>query len=213
MRDDASARVSGGLAMHQQRHSTFEDVQGLLTGTLFVSLGLMMFREAGLMTGGTVGIAFVLHYLTQLPFGVLFFVVNLPFYALAWRRIGPRFTLKTVAAVTLLSLLSEQLPNWIRIGSVAPWFAALGGGLLIGAGFIILFRHQASLGGLNVLVLWLQDRFGWRAGVTQMCIDAAILLAAAPWLDLSQAVWSVAGAIAMNFALAINHRPDRYTAF
>ncbi len=142
--EDASKRM--GEDLPRQRHSTFEDVQGLLTGTLFVSLGLMMFREAGLMTGGTVGIAFVLHYLTQFSFGVLFFLVNLPFYALAWRRIGPRFTLKTVAAVTLLSLLSEQLPHWIRIGNVEPWFAALGGGLLIGAGFIILFRHQASLG-------------------------------------------------------------------
>ncbi|MCM2253926.1 MAG: YitT family protein, partial [Ramlibacter sp.] len=181
--------------------------------TLFVSLGLMMFREAGLMTGGTVGIAFVLHYMTQLPFGVLFFAVNLPFYALAWRRIGARFTFKTLAAVTLLSLLSEQLPHWLRIGSVESAFAALGGGLLIGAGLIILFRHQASLGGLNVLVLWLQDRLGWRAGVTQFCIDAAILLAAAPWLDLPRAAWSVVGALALNFALAINHRPDRYTAF
>lgn len=205
--------MNDDLTVPRQRHSAFEDVQGLLTGTLFVSLGLMMFREAGLMTGGTVGIAFVLHYMTQLPFGVLFFAVNLPFYALAWRRIGARFTFKTLAAVTLLSLLSEQLPHWIRIGNVESPFAALGGGLLIGAGLIILFRHQASLGGLNVLVLWLQDRLGWRAGVTQLCIDAAILLAAAPWLDLPRAAWSVVGAVAMNFALAINHRPDRYTAF
>lgn len=188
-------------------------MQGLVTGTLFVALGLTLFRAAGLLTGGTVGIAFVLHYATALSFGVLFFATNLPFYALAWSRMGRRFTLKTLAAVSLLSILSEQLPHWVRIGSVQPWFAALGGGLLLGAGFVILFRHHASLGGLNVLVLWLQERFGWRAGVTQMGIDALILLAAAPWLDGPRAAWSVVGALAMNFALAINHRPGRYTAF
>lgn len=195
------------------RHSLFDDAQALVTGTLFVALGLALFRHAGLMTGGTVGLAFLGHYATGLPFGPLFFAVNLPFYALAWQRMGRRFTLKTVVAVTLLAALSESLPAWFRLQQVAPWFAAVGGGLLVGAGFIILFRHRASLGGLNVLVLWLQDRFGWRAGLVQMVIDSAILLASSPWIDGPRLALSVLAAAAMSFALAVNHRPGRYLAF
>ena len=195
------------------RHSLFEDLQGLATGTLFVALGLMLLRHAGLLTGGTAGIALVLHYATGWPFGALFFTLNLPFYWLAWRRLGLRFTVKTFAAVALLSTLVESLPGWLQLGTVAPLFAALGGGLLIGAGFIILFRHRASLGGLNVLVLWLQERFGWRAGKVQMAIDCSILLCAWPWLSLQQLALSIAAAVAMNFALAVNHKPGRYTAF
>ena len=195
------------------RHSWFDDAQGLAIGTLFVALGLVLLRHAGLLTGGTAGIALVLHYATGWRFGVLFFALNLPFYWLAWRRLGPRFTLKTFAAVALLAALSEALPQWLQLGAVAPLFAALGGGLLIGTGFIILFRHQASLGGLNVLVLWLQQRFGWRAGWVQMGIDCTILLGALPWLTLQQGALSVLAAVAMNFALAINHKPGRYTAF
>ena len=126
---------------------------------------------------------------------------------------GRRFTLKTLAAVALLALLSELLPGWLQLGQVAPLFAALGGGLLAGAGFIILFRHKASLGGLNVLVLWLQDRFGWRAGLVQLGIDVTILLCALPWLTPKQLGLSILGAVAMNFALAVNHKPGRYTAF
>lgn len=195
------------------RHSLFDDAQALLTGTLFVGLGLALFRHAGLMTGGTVGLAFLGHYATGLAFGPLFFAVNLPFYALAWKRMGRRFTLKTGVAVTLLAALSEALPAWFRLQQVAPWFAAVGGGLLVGAGFIILFRHRASLGGLNVLVLWLQERFGWRAGLVQMVIDSAILLASWPWIDCPRLALSVLAAAAMNFALAVNHRPGRYLAF
>ena len=71
---------------------------------------------------------------------------------------------------------------------------------------------RASLGGLNVLVLWLQDRFGWRAGKVQMAIDVAILLAASPWVGPLQLGLSVLGALALNFALAVNHRPERYVA-
>ncbi|MBT9501163.1 MAG: YitT family protein [Burkholderiaceae bacterium] len=195
------------------RHTLFDDAQALLTGTLFVAIGLLLLRQAGLVTGGTVGLAFLAHYATDLSFGALLFVVNLPFYWLAWRRMGKRFTLKTLAAVSLLSLLSELLPHWIDLRSVHPLFAAIAGGLLVGAGFIMLFRHRASLGGLNVLVLWLQERFGWRAGIVQMAIDAMILLAAWPWIDAQGLALSVLAAAAMNFSLAVNHRPGRYMAF
>jgi uncharacterized membrane-anchored protein YitT (DUF2179 family) len=195
------------------RHSLFDDLQALITGTLFVALGLTLFRQAGLMTGGTVGLAFLAHYATGWPFGSLLFAVNLPFYALAWRRMGKRFTVKTFVAVSLLAGLTEWLPRWLSLQSVQPVFAALGGGLLVGAGFVILFRHRASLGGLNVLVLWLQERYGWRAGLVQLLLDCSILLAASPWMDWPRMALSVLAALAMNFALAVNHRPGRYMAY
>lgn len=196
-----------------RRHNWFDDAQAVVTGTLFVALALLLFRQAGLMTGGTAGIALVAHYASGWRFGVLFFIANLPFYWLAWRRMGKRFTLKTFAAVALLSALSEMLPQWLAIERVNPLFAALAGGLLAGAGFLILFRHRASLGGLNVLVLWLQERFGWRAGYTQLALDLCILLASTPWVDTPRLALSVLAAAAMNVALAVNHRPDRYVAF
>ena len=196
-----------------QRHSLFDDLQGLCTGTLFVAIGLVLLRHAGLVTGGTAGIALLLHHATGWRFGAVFFCLNLPFYALAWQRMGARFTLKTMLAVALLAVLAEALPLWLPLGAVAPLFAALAGGLLVGAGFVILFRHKASLGGLNVLVLWLQERYGWRAGYLQMAIDISILLCALPWLSTGQLAMSVLGAVAMNFALAVNHKPGRYTAF
>lgn len=192
------------------RHSHFEDAQALLTGTLFVALGLSLFRHVGLVTGGTAGMAFIAHYALQVPFGLAFFVINLPFYALAWRRMGRRFTVKTFAAVALLSTLTEWLPTLLTVQQVHPAFAALGGGLLMGAGLLVLFRHHASLGGINVLVLWLQERLGWRAGHVQLGLDLVILLASTPWLSAVQLLYSVLGAVAVNLTLAINHRPGRY---
>lgn len=199
-------------AVAPPRHSAFDDAQGLLTGTFFVTLGLALFRQAGLVTGGTAGLAFVAHYATGWPFGACFFVINLPFYALAWRRMGRVFTLKTFAAVALLSAMSEALPLVLALQRVQPLFAAVGGGVLMGAGLLILFRHHASLGGMNVLVLWLQEHRGWRAGKVQGAIDVAILSCATPWLTMPQLLLSVLGAGALNLALAVNHRPGRYEA-
>jgi uncharacterized membrane-anchored protein YitT (DUF2179 family) len=82
----------------------------------------------------------------------------------------------------------------------------------MGAGMLMLFRHRASLGGFNVLVLWLKERFGWRAGQVQMVFDCAIVLAAFAVVDWQQIAWSVVGAVVLNMTLAINHRPGRYMA-
>lgn len=194
------------------RHSLFEDAQALITGTLFVAIGVALFKQAGMLTGGTVGIAFLIHYASGLPFGLLFFALNLPFYWLAYRRLGRAFTLKTLLSVSLMSLLSELLPRWLQFAELNPWFAAIAGGLLIGAGMLILFRHRASLGGLNVLVLYLQERYGWRAGYVQAALDAVILLGSSAFVPVDRIGLSLLGMAAINAALAVNHRPGRYMA-
>jgi uncharacterized membrane-anchored protein YitT (DUF2179 family) len=194
------------------RHKPHEDIQALLTGTLFVALGVVMFGRTGLMTGGTAGIAFLIHYATGWNFGLVFFCINLPFYGLAYQRMGGAFTLKTFAAVALLALVSNLLPQWITLGAIHPLFAAVAGGLLMGTGMLILFRHRASLGGFNVLVLYLQERFGWRAGFIQMALDCSIVLFAFTLTDWWHIALSVLGAVVLNQTLAINHRQGRYVA-
>jgi uncharacterized membrane-anchored protein YitT (DUF2179 family) len=192
------------------QHTVFEDAQAILTGALFIALGVAMFAQAGLLTGGTAGLAFLIHYATGWRFGVVFFVINVPFYVLALRAMGWTFTVKTFCAVAALSLFSELMPLVLRFDFLQPVYAGVMGGFLIGAGLLMLFRHQASLGGINILALYLQQRHGWRAGKVQMAIDSLIVLAALglvePWLIAV----SVLGAMALNLVVAVNHRPGRY---
>lgn len=191
-------------------HTPFEDAQALVTGSLFVALGVAMFGKAGLLTGGTAGLAFLIHYATGWRFGPVFFAINLPFYWLAVRTMGWVFTLKTFCAIAALSLFTELMPLVLRFEALHPLYAGVMGGFLVGAGLLMLFRHKASLGGLNVLVLHLQERYGWRAGKVQMVIDCLIVLAAfalvEPWLIAV----SVLGAVALNLVVAVNHKPGRY---
>ena len=49
-----------GAADEIAHHRPHEDVQALVTGTLFVALGVVMFGQAGLLTGGTAGLAFLI---------------------------------------------------------------------------------------------------------------------------------------------------------
>lgn len=197
-------------AIAPQSHTLFEDAQALATGALVIALGLTLLKSAGLLTGGTAGLAFLIHYATGWSFGAVFFAVNLPFYFFAVRALGLPFTLKTLAAVAMLSLLADQLPRWIAFTSLDPVFAAVMGGALVGIGLLILFRHKASLGGINVLALYLQQRHGWRAGTVQMALDCAIVVGAFAIVDPRRIALSVLGAAALNLVVAINHKPGRY---
>lgn len=204
--------LSGITASRADRHSLLEDGQGILAGAMLATLGVVFLAKAGLLTGGTAGLAFLLHYGTGFGFGPIFFALNLPFYILAFRRFGAGFTVKTFLAVFLTSLFAEALPRAIDIAWLDPLVAAVFGGLLLGAGMLALFRHRASLGGFGILALYIQDSLGWRAGLVQLGFDAAVLslsfLVASPFVILC----SVIAAAVLNLTLAINHRRDRYIA-
>jgi len=191
-------------------HRPHEDVMAMLVGTLFVALGVSFYTQAMLLTGSTAGLAFLLQYATGWRFGFWFFVINLPFYWLAVRRMGWSFTLRTFVAIGLVSLFSELTAGWIRIAWLQPFYAALMGGSLIGIGMLVLFRHRTSLGGINILALFLQDRYGWRAGYVQLGIDALIMLVGLLVLPMERVGLSVLGAVALNLIIALNHKPGRY---
>ncbi len=193
-----------------QRHTRIEDALALLTGVLLISIGIAFFRGAGLLTGGTAGLAFLMHYGTGVGFGAAFFLINVPFYWMAWRKIGGDFTAKTFCAVLLLALLTDLQPHFLSLDDIHPLYAAIAGGTVTGAGFLALFRHRASLGGLGILVVYLQDQFGWRAGKVQMVLDCCIVLLALAVVEPSRVGWSVVAAVAMNLVLAVNHKPGRY---
>lgn len=193
-----------------QVHTPFEDAQAIFTGTLFVSLALILYGQVGLMTGGTAGAAFVLHYATGVSLGKLFFLINLPFYWFAWQRMGREFTLKTFVAISLLSAFAEWSPELFAIERLHPAYAAVLGGLLLGSGCLFLARHRASLGGATVVSLYLQQARGWRAGKVQMVIDCSILALSLFVIPADRVAYSVLGAVVMNLFIAVNHRPGRY---
>jgi uncharacterized membrane-anchored protein YitT (DUF2179 family) len=191
-------------------HTWLDDGHALLAGSLFVALGLTMFAHAGLLTGGVAGIAFLISYATGAPLGGLFFVLNLPFYWLAWRRLGPEFTLKSFGAVAAVSLFTTLAPRAVSFDKLNTWVAAVLGGFLIGFGLLALLRHRASVGGVNILAQALQERHGWSAGKVQMSVDCSVVLAALLVIDPLRVLQSVLGAVAVSAILVLNHRPGRY---
>ncbi len=194
------------------RHSALDDVQGIGFGVTMAALGMHILTHMGFVTGQTTGIAVLVAHLTGLPFPAVYFAVTLPFLGLAWKRLGLRFALKTLATTAALSLLVAVLPRWIELGAIQPAVAALLIGLLFGIAALAAIRHGGSFGGLSVLWIELQDRTGFKAGHAQLISDAAIFAAAALILPLDTLAYSFLGAAVFSLFLAANHRRDRYVA-
>lgn len=193
-------------------HTWLEDTVALLSATALAALGVGFFADARLLTGGTAGLALLLSYHAGLAFGPAMVLVNLPFLALgAWYK-GWRFVARSALAVGLLAGFSELQRRLLVIDVASPLWSAALGGLLVGVALLMLFRHRASLGGVNILALWAQERWGWRAGWVQMGLDGAIVLAAIGTATTEVVVASLLGALVLNASLALNHRPGRYVA-
>lgn len=191
-------------------HTPLEDAQAYLLGAALCALGVTLLQSAGLITGQTAGLGVLLAYVTPYGFPVWFFVLNLPFYALGWLRMGPRFVGRTVIAVTLVSIFARILPDMLTIAPSNPWIASILAGAVIGMGLIVIFRHGASLGGIGILALWAQERHGIKAGHVQLGFDIVLFAAALALLPPLPVIASTLGAVVTNLIVAVNHRRDRY---
>ncbi len=206
----APTSAGAGAATAGRPHSRAEDGYGLAIGCILIVLGLMFLKAAGLVTGGIAGIALLLSYLLPLPAGVIFTIINIPFFVFAQRTMGRAFAIKTMLVNGGIAVFASLARLSIRVVEVHPAFAAIVGGTVIGMGILCVARHRAGVGGTGVVALWLLRTRGWNAGVTQMAFDVVVLAVAAPVIGGEALGWSVLSAVAISAIMIAWHRPGRY---
>jgi uncharacterized membrane-anchored protein YitT (DUF2179 family) len=197
----------------QVKHTLIEDVYALTIGCSFIVLGLVFLKAAGLVTGGVAGIALLLSYVVPLPVGVLFTLINIPFFIFAYRAMGGVFMIKTAAVSLAIMAMASYTHYAYRIVDVHPLFAAVFGGTTIGMGILSLARHGAGAGGTGVLSLYLQKTKGINAGRTQLVVDMLIIASALFVLDWHKLTYSAISAAAMSAVMVSWHKPERYKGY
>gem|GEM_PF-806873 len=183
--------------------STF-DFQGLVTGVLLCSVGILFLKGAGLVTGQTAGLALLLSYIVPLGFGPLFFILGIPFLVLALRHRGHVFAFRTVLAVLGISAGAQILPLLVNFDHLNMATAAILGGACSGVGLVAIFRHNASAGGMTILSILIEHRTGLKAGWFQLGVDAAVFTASAFVLAFDQLIYSAIGAMVTNLIIVWN---------
>ena len=205
-----TAPASDQLTAPVVPHTIAEDAYGLVSGVLFAAVGIAMLKAAGLVTGGIAGIALLVSYVIPAPVGLLFMLINLPFFLFAYVFMGRRFTVKSLIGSALIMGLLQLVPFVFVLQFVHPAFAALIGGTLCGMGVLAFARHGAGMGGTGIVTLWLYKKFGINAGRSQMAIDSVILLVSLLVVAPKLVGWSALSGVALSGMMMTWHRPGRY---
>ncbi len=144
--------VYGMWSVDPAKHSPIEDVQGIVTGSIVSALGFYILNKVGLLTGGTAGVS---RFLSITPsasaLACLFFLVNLPFYYLSFRRLGLAFSVKTFISIGLVSVLTELESRWMVIDSVNPLWAPFSAGF---SSVTVFLRFTATVPAWAASAFW-----------------------------------------------------------
>jgi uncharacterized membrane-anchored protein YitT (DUF2179 family) len=142
------------------------------------------------LSGGVTGVAIVIRYLVpSLPIAMLYFILNIPIYALGWMYVGRRFFLYSIAGLLIfsgaLTCSNILLPVHDKI------LSAILAGIIIGVGSGIILRSLGSAGGLDILSIILMKRFSIRLGSSVLAFNALVVGAGAVLFSLEMALYTL----------------------
>ena len=196
-----------------ERHSIFDDLFGLVSGSILFSVGLSVLHASGVLTGGAAGLALLIANNTGGQVGTIYLLIGIPFFFLALWKKGWRFTLRSTLNVAFVAYLTNQMPKIFGLQIHNKFLATIIANVLLGVGMIVIFRHFSSLGGFNVIALLAQERLNIKAGYVQLALDAVVLLIGLTSYSPKIVLISLVGDAILNMCLAINHRSDRYVGY
>ena len=154
----------------------------VIVGNILYALTVKLFLlPAGLVTGGTTGIALTVNYLTDFSISSFVLIFNITMLALGFFCLGKAFAATTLASTFLyplsLELLDQVLGDYILTQDIllCTIFSGLGIGMALG----IVIRSGASTGGMDIPPLVLQKTVRLPVSITMYAFDVCILLSQA----------------------------------
>jgi len=196
-----------------EKHTLWDDAQGIVIGASLIAFAINLFSYSHFLSGGAAGMALLGHYVSGYSIGTCYFVINIPFYYLGYTQLGWGFVARTLLTVTIISVMDDMLPHLLFVSQISPWLSSVFGAFLIGVGFVIVFRHGSSTGGVSILILYLQKRHNISAGKVQLAIDSTVMAGAYFLVPLESVAYSLIGIIITNIIVIFNFKTNRYNGY
>jgi uncharacterized membrane-anchored protein YitT (DUF2179 family) len=156
----------------------------IFIGAFIYAAGIQMFIvPQGLFTGGLTGYGVLLvNWMARnnivLNLGVVVFLVNFPAYVFGYFKVSMKFVVHSLIGLTIQSvLLGFDLFPSLPIDD--PLTAAVFGGLFLGAGFAIVLRQGAALGGLSIISQYINIRYQSSIGYVNLIANAGVIVLSA----------------------------------
>jgi len=144
------------------------DYLAITFGLISYSLGWAAFLlPYQITTGGVTGIAAIIYYATGVEIQVSYFVINAVFLGFALKILGPKFSVKTIYAIFMLTFLlwlfqrllegdDGKLPQLLGPGQ--DFMACVIGAGMLGFGIGVVFCNNGSTGGTDIIA-WIINKY------------------------------------------------------
>lgn len=159
-----------------------------LKDLFFIFIGILMYAfgytafvlPEEVVMGGVTGLAALIYYASGLPAGVSIFVLNTTLLLIALRALTRQFTIRTIIGVALMSSIVSVLQPFFLANPIITvgedkFMHVLIGAMLAGAGLGIVFSHNGSTGGTDIIIALLNKHFNVSFGRAMQFIDCCII--------------------------------------
>lgn len=167
----------------------------ILLGSIVLGLAVVWFFVPNqIITGGTAGLALLLHYVTPFTIGSLMVAVNAPLLLLGGKYLGKMFAIRTIVTIALISLMIDF---FVEIIQLKPFvedtiLAAIFGGIFIGVGLALVIKGNSSAGGSTIIARIVSANSEIKPSTVILVIDSLIILSSLfIFEDTQKVLWSI----------------------
>lgn len=176
-------------------------ILGAVSGAFLYAAGINLFVvPSGLYTGGVMGLCQVIRTLLaeylHINFGsidiagIIYYLINVPIFVLAFTRIGRRFFAKTLVAVTAMTIFLSAIPIVPVVDDVMA--SCMVGGIMSGAGVGLMLRMGASGGGMDVVgILLTRWKHDFSVGKVNLFVNLVLYGTCLFLFDIQIVIYSV----------------------
>ena len=198
-------------AVEIEKKIHFERFFFCMVGGVIYAVGVNMFIVPfNLYSGGIVGIAQLIRTLLadyiHLDFGskdvagIIFYAINVPILLYAFPRLEKLFFLKTIVAVTTLTLAMSFIPTTMVVNDCLA--STIVGAFISGAGIGLVLRNSGSTGGMDVIGMLISKAHGnISVGRVNLSVNLVLYAICLFLFDVQIVVYSVIFAVVHAFAI------------
>ena len=162
-------------------NSNIKDLVFITLGILSYAFGYTAFiLPEKVVMGGVSGLSALIYYVTSVPAGISIFVLNVAMLIIAFTALTRQFIVRTIIGVSIMSLFVSALQPFFAANPIITigedkFMHVLIGGALSGAGLGLVFSHNGSTGGTDIITVLLNKHFNMSFGRAIQFIDCTII--------------------------------------
>lgn len=166
----------------------------IILGNILISFALStLVIENNIIAGGVSGIGIIFNHYFNLSISLSVGIINVGLFLLGLFFIGKTFAMTTLISTFLFPFLLEFFETQPMFHHYLndPLLACILAGCLIGGGVGLILKANASTGGVDIIALLLNKKFGFPVHIVLNILDLSILVFQFSFNDTTSVIYGV----------------------